>query len=360
MGKGLERLKEGLAKSKVDMTKKSALFLKSADEIQPVQRLSSGSLVADYILGGGWAVGRINEVCGVYSSGKSTLSLMTIVEAQRKGQSCIYIDAEGAFDNKYAAVLGVDFNPEKLAILDSNNGEFIKAIILEALQDSEENNLGLIVIDSVSAVVPTDAHTRGEETDAIAQNARFWSEFCRVLANLCREKNVTCIVVNQTRVKFDFQGNKKYAAIEDKIEVTGGNSLKFYKSLSLYMETRAKESDKEALSEISDDKVTHSYGNKIYMKTIKNKTADPFVYGHAFIRYGQGFDNLHSAIPIFIKKNLIEQDGSVYKFANLKGEETKIKSVEKLYVPLKKDPDLCGKWLESLGFALCGDNYFRK
>ena len=261
-----------------------------------VDVISSGSLSIDNVLGvGGFPRGRIIEIYGPESSGKTTLALQAIAECQKGGGKCAFIDAEHAIDPKYAKALGVDV--DELILSQPDSGE-------QALEIAEvlikSGAIDLIVIDSVAALVP-QAELDGEMGDSnIGLHARLMSKAMRKLAGSMSANNCTAIFINQLR--------EKVGVMFCNPEVTtGGRALKFYASIRL--EVRKSEAIKNG-SEV--------VGNKVNVKCAKNKVAPPFKSCTVEIYYGEGISHLSEVVSLGVELGIIDKSGSWFSY---KGEK---------------------------------------
>ena len=261
-----------------------------------VDVISSGSLSMYNVLGvGGFPRGRIIEIYGPESSGKTTLALQAIAECQKGGGKCAFIDAEHAIDPKYAKALGVDV--DELILSQPDSGE-------QALEIAEvlikSGAIDLIVIDSVAALVP-QAELDGEMGDSnIGLHARLMSKAMRKLAGSMSANNCTAIFINQLREKVGVMfGNPEVT--------TGGRALKFYASIRL--EVRKSEAIKNG-SEV--------VGNKVNVKCAKNKVAPPFKSCTVEIYYGEGISHLSEVVSLGVELGIIDKSGSWFSY---KGEK---------------------------------------
>ena len=261
-----------------------------------VDVISSGSLSIDNVLGvGGFPRGRIIEIYGPESSGKTTLALQAIAECQKGGGKCAFIDAEHAIDPKYAKALGVDV--DELILSQPDSGE-------QALEIAEvlikSGAIDLIVIDSVAALVP-QAELDGEMGDSkIGLHARLMSKAMRKLAGSMSANNCTAIFITQLREKVGVMfGNPEVT--------TGGRALKFYASIRL--EVRKSEAIKNG-SEV--------VGNKVNVKCAKNKVAPPFKSCTVEIYYGEGISHLSEVVSLGVELGIIDKSGSWFSY---KGEK---------------------------------------
>ncbi len=257
-----------------------------------VETISTGSLSLDIALGaGGLPMGRIVEIYGPESSGKTTLTLELIAAAQREGKTCAFIDAEHALDPVYAKKLGVDI--DALLVSQPDTGE--QALeICDALARS--GAIDVMVVDSVAALTPK-AEIEGEMGDShMGLQARMLSQAMRKLTGNLKQSNCMCIFINQIRMKIGVMfGNPE--------TTTGGNALKFYASVRL--DIRRTGSIKEG------DEVV---GNETRIKVVKNKIAAPFKQAETQIMYGQGFNREGELIDLGVKHKLIEKAGAWYSY----------------------------------------------
>ncbi|WP_329348940.1 recombinase RecA [Vibrio natriegens] len=257
-----------------------------------VETISTGSLSLDIALGaGGLPMGRIVEVYGPESSGKTTLTLELIAAAQREGKTCAFIDAEHALDPVYAKKLGVDI--DALLVSQPDTGE--QALeICDALARS--GAIDVMVVDSVAALTPK-AEIEGEMGDShMGLQARMLSQAMRKLTGNLKQSNCMCIFINQIRMKIGVMfGNPE--------TTTGGNALKFYASVRL--DIRRTGAIKEG------DEVV---GNETRIKVVKNKIAAPFKEANTQIMYGQGFNREGELVDLGVKHKLVEKAGAWYSY----------------------------------------------
>ena len=255
--------------------------------------ISTGSITLDRALGiGGFPRGRIIEIYGPESSGKTTLCLQCIRETQKLNGLAAFIDAEYAFDVNYAKGLGIDMN--KLYYSQPNNGE-------EALRITEEliktNCIDIIVIDSVAALIPK-AELEGEIGDSrIGLQARLMSQSLRKLTGIIGKTKCVCIFINQLREKIGILfGNPE--------TTTGGNALKFYSSIRLDIRKST------AIKDNNDVNI----GNVTKVKVVKNKLAAPFKTAEFNIIYGKGVDKISEILDLSIEMNIIKKNGAWFSF----------------------------------------------
>ncbi|EEX37877.1 recombinase RecA [Vibrio metschnikovii] len=271
---------------------KGSIMLLGDNRTMDVETISTGSLSLDIALGaGGLPMGRIVEVYGPESSGKTTLTLELIASAQREGKTCAFIDAEHALDPIYAQKLGVKIND--LLVSQPDTGE--QALeICDALARS--GAVDVIVVDSVAALTPK-AEIEGEMGDShMGLQARMLSQAMRKLTGNLKQSNCMCIFINQIRMKIGVMfGNPE--------TTTGGNALKFYASVRL--DIRRTGAIKEG------DEVV---GNETRIKVVKNKIAAPFKEANTQIMYGQGFNREGELVDLGVKHKLIEKSGAWYSY----------------------------------------------
>jgi len=286
-----ELLNEALKQIEKQYGKGSIMKLGERDYVD-VDVIPSGSLAIDYCLGvGGFPKGRIIEIYGPESSGKTTLALQAIAECQKAGGKAAFIDAEHAIDPKYAKNLGV--NVDELILSQPDCGE-------QALEIAEvlikSGAIDLIVVDSVAALVP-QAELDGEMGDSnIGLHARLMSKAMRKLAGAMNANNCTTIFINQLREKVGVMfGNPE--------TTTGGRALKFYASIRL--EVRKSEAIKNG---------TEVIGNKVNVKVAKNKVAPPFKTTQVEIYYGEGISHLSEIVLLGEEMGVIEKSGAWFSY----------------------------------------------
>lgn len=293
-----EAVKAALAQIEKKYGQGAIMKMGDASRIE-MERTPSGAISLDMALGGGIPKGRIIEIYGPESSGKTTLTLHMISQVQKlKGQAA-FIDAEHALDPEYARSIGVDV--ENLLISQPDTGEQALEIV-ETLVRS--NAVDIIVIDSVAALVPS-AEIDGEMGDAqMGLQARLMSQALRKLAGIISKSNVTVIFLNQLRMKIGVMfGNPE--------TTTGGNALKFYASIR--MDIR-----KIANIEIGTGDDKEVIGSRVRVKVVKNKTAPPFRVAEFDIMYGSGISYEGDLLDIAAKFEVVKKSGAFYTFNDTK------------------------------------------
>ncbi|HHH54575.1 MAG TPA: recombinase RecA [Bacteroidetes bacterium] len=285
--------------SKLEKSYGKGIIMKLGDKsVVNVDAIPTGSLGLDIALGiGGFPKGRVIEIYGPESSGKTTLAIHAIAEAQKKGGIAAFIDAEHAFDRNYAAALGVDI--DNLLISQPDNGEQALEITENLIRSGA---IDIIVIDSVAALTPR-SEIEGEMGDSkMGLQARLMSQALRKLTGTIGRTGSTCIFINQLREKIGVMfGNPE--------TTTGGNALKFYSSIRL---------DIRKSGAAIKDKEGNIVGNPVKVKVVKNKLAAPFKIAMFDIVYGEGISKMGEILDIAVEMDLIEKSGSWYSYAGTK------------------------------------------
>ena len=310
----LKALQEAMSKIEKDFGKGSIMKL-GEEKIDNVEVIPSGSISLDVALGvGGYPKGRIIEIYGPESSGKTTLAIHAIAEAQKAGGIAAFIDAEHAFDRFYAAKLGVDV--DNLLISQPDNGEQALEIADQLIRSAA---IDIVVVDSVAALTPK-AEIEGDMGDnKVGLQARLMSQALRKLTATINKTNTTCIFINQLREKIGVMfGNPE--------TTTGGNALKFYASVRL---------DIRKSSAIKDgDEVI---GNEVKVKVVKNKVAPPFRRAQFEILYGEGISRVGEIVDLGVEYGILEKSGSWFSYNGSKLAQGK-EGAKKV---LKDNPELC-------------------
>jgi recombination protein RecA len=310
----LKALQAAMSKIEKDFGKGSIMKL-GDEKVEDVDVIPTGSLSLDIALGvGGYPRGRIIEIYGPESSGKTTLAIHAIAEAQKNGGIAAFIDAEHAFDRFYAEKLGVDV--ENLFISQPDNGEQALQIADQLISSSA---IDILVVDSVAALTPK-AEIEGDMGDnRVGLQARLMSQALRKLTSTISKTNTTCIFINQLREKIGVMfGNPE--------TTTGGNALKFYSSVRL---------DIRRVTSIKDgDQIL---GNQVRVKVVKNKVAPPFRKAEFEITFGEGINKVGEILDLCVEYDLVQKSGSWFSYNGAKLAQGR-EATKNL---LKDNPELC-------------------
>ena len=314
MTEKLKALQAAMAKIEKDFGKGSIMKL-GEEKIDNIQVIPTGSIALDYALGvGGYPRGRIVEIYGPESSGKTTLAIHAIAEAQKMGGIAAFIDAEHAFDRFYAANLGVDV--DNLLISQPDNGEQALDIADQLIRSAA---VDIIVIDSVAALTPKAELEGDMGENKVGLQARLMSQALRKLTATINKTNTTCIFINQLREKIGVMfGNPE--------TTTGGNALKFYASVRL--DIRKSQGIKDGDTVI---------GNEVKVKVVKNKVAPPFRKAEFEIMYGEGISRVGEIIDLGVQFEIIAKSGSWFSYNGSKLGQGK----EATKAVLRDNPELC-------------------
>ncbi|MDY5768555.1 MAG: recombinase RecA [Alloprevotella sp.] len=325
----LKALQAAISKIEKDFGRGSVMKL-GDQNIEDVEVIPTGSLALDAALGvGGYPKGRIIEIYGPESSGKTTLAIHAMAEAQRNGGIAAFIDAEHAFDRFYAAKLGV--NVDDLFISQPDNGEQALEIADQLIRSSA---IDIIVIDSVAALTPK-AEIEGDMGDnKVGLQARLMSQALRKLTASISKTNTTCIFINQLREKIGVMfGNPE--------TTTGGNALKFYSSVRM---------DIRRVTTIKDGDTP--IGNQVRVKIVKNKVAPPFRKAEFEITFGEGISHAGEVVDLGVDLGIIKKSGSWFSYGETRLGQGR-DAVKKL---IKENPELSAEIEEKITAALKENN----
>ncbi len=325
----LMALQAAMGKIEKDFGKGSVM--KMGDEkVDNIEVIPTGSLSLDLALGvGGYPRGRIIEIYGPESSGKTTLAIHAIAEAQKAGGIAAFIDAEHAFDRFYAAKLGV--NIDDLVVSQPDNGEQALEIADQLIRSGA---IDIIVVDSVAALTPKAEIEGDMGENKVGLQARLMSQALRKLTASINKTKTTCIFINQLREKIGVMfGNPE--------TTTGGNALKFYASvrIDIRKSTAIKDGDEQI-------------GNLVKVKVVKNKVAPPFRRAEFDIMFGEGISRVGEVIDLGIDNKIIEKAGSWLSYNGTKLGQGR----DKVVTLLKDNPELCEEIASKVTAAIKGDS----
>ena len=316
----MKALQAAMSKIEKDFGKGSIMRM-GDEKIENVEVIPTGSLGLDVALGvGGYPKGRIVEIYGPESSGKTTLAIHAIAEAQKQGGIAAFIDAEHAFDRFYAEKLGVDV--DNLWISQPDNGEQALQIADQLISSSA---VDILVVDSVAALTPKKEIEAHMGESAVGLQARLMSQALRKLTATIAKTNTCCIFINQLREKIGMMfGNPE--------TTTGGNALKFYSSVRL---------DIRRVTSVKDG--DNIIGNHVRVKVVKNKVAPPFRKSEFDIMFGVGINKIGEIVDLGVEYNIIQKSGSWFSYNGSKLAQGR----EATMTLLRDNPELCEE-LESL------------
>ena len=321
----LKALQAAMSKIEKDFGKGSIMKL-GDEQVENVEVIPTGSIGLNAALGvGGYPRGRIIEIYGPESSGKTTLAIHAIAEVQKMGGIAAFIDAEHAFDRFYATKLGVDVN--NLIVSQPDNGEQALEIADQLIRSSA---IDIIVIDSVAALTPKKEIEGDMGDSAVGLHARLMSQALRKLTSTIAKTNTTCIFINQLREKIGVMfGNPE--------TTTGGNALKFYASvrLDIRKSTAIKDGD-------------NILGNLVKVKVVKNKVAPPFRRAEFEILFGEGISKIGELIDLGVEYGIIKKSGSWFSYEDQKLAQGR----DATKALLADNPELCEELEEKIKLAI--------
>lgn len=318
-----------LAIKQIDKTFGKGTLIRLGDKVVvPTETISTGSLGLDLALGvGGLPKGRVIEIYGPESSGKTTLTLHAIAEAQKAGGVCAFIDAEHALDVKYAKDIGVD--TDNLLVSQPDFGEQALEILETVIRSGA---VDLVVVDSVAALTPKVEIDGDMDDQQVGVQARLMSKALRKVTGLLNKMNCTVIFINQIRMKIGMTG---YGSPET---TTGGNALKFYSSVRL---------DIRRIATLKQGE--NSIGNRVKVKVVKNKVAAPFKQAEFDIMFGEGISKTGELVDYGVKLDIVDKAGAWFSYGDSKIGQGR----ENSKVFLKDNPEIAkeieNKILESMG-----------
>ena len=321
----LKALQAAMSKIERDYGKGSIMRM-GDEQVEHVDVIPTGSISLNAALGvGGYPKGRIIEIYGPESSGKTTLAIHAIAEAQKAGGIAAFIDAEHAFDRFYAEKLGVDI--DNLYISQPDNGEQALEIADQLIRSSA---IDIIVIDSVAALTPKKEIEGDMGDSAVGLQARLMSQALRKLTSTISKTNTTCIFINQLREKIGVMfGNPE--------TTTGGNALKFYASVRL---------DIRRVTSIKDG--DNVIGNQVRVKIVKNKVAPPFRKAEFEITFGEGISKIGEIVDLGVEYGIIKKSGSWFSY----GESKLAQGRDAVKELLKDNPELCDELEQKIMSAI--------
>ena len=321
----LKALQAAMSKIEKDFGKGSIMRM-GDEQVEHVDVIPTGSISLNAALGvGGYPKGRIIEIYGPESSGKTTLAIHAIAEAQKAGGIAAFIDAEHAFDRFYAEKLGVDI--DNLYISQPDNGEQALEIADQLIRSSA---IDIIVIDSVAALTPKKEIEGDMGDSAVGLQARLMSQALRKLTSTISKTNTTCIFINQLREKIGVMfGNPE--------TTTGGNALKFYASVRL---------DIRRVTSIKDG--DNVIGNQVRVKIVKNKVAPPFRKAEFEITFGEGISKIGEIVDLGVEYGIIKKSGSWFSY----GESKLAQGRDAVKELLKDNPELCDELEQKIMSAI--------
>ena len=321
----LKALQAAMSKIEKDYGKGSIMRM-GDEQVENVDVIPTGSISLNAALGvGGYPKGRIIEIYGPESSGKTTLAIHAIAECQKAGGIAAFIDAEHAFDRFYAEKLGVDI--ENLYISQPDNGEQALEIADQLIRSSA---IDIIVIDSVAALTPKKEIEGDMGDSAVGLQARLMSQALRKLTSTISKTNTTCIFINQLREKIGVMfGNPE--------TTTGGNALKFYASVRL---------DIRKVTSIKDG--DNVIGNLVRVKVVKNKVAPPFRKAEFEITFGEGVSKVGEIVDLGVEYGIIKKNGSWFSY----GESKLAQGRDAVKELLKDNPELCDELEQKIMSAI--------
>ena len=310
----LKALQAAMAKIEKDFGK-GAIMRMGEEQVENVEVIPTGSIGLNAALGvGGYPKGRVIEIYGPESSGKTTLAIHAIAECQKAGGVAAFIDAEHAFDRFYAEHLGVDV--DNLYISQPDNGEQALDIADELIRSSA---IDIIVIDSVAALTPKKEIEGDMGDSSVGLQARLMSQALRKLTSTIAKTNTTCIFINQLREKIGVMFGSPETT-------TGGNALKFYASVRLDIRPYGKVKDGDEI-----------FGNQVRVKVVKNKVAPPFRKAEFEIIFGEGISKIGEIVDLGVEHNIIKKSGSWFSYGDTKLGQGR----DAVKTTLNDNPELC-------------------